>query len=208
MTSLTLLVLANNSLSSPVPSELGSMARLTRLDLDDTLFVGWLPCELGLLPNLSGLHVGNNSLGGWVPSELGMANMTYLFLAKNTFSGAIPNEWMTMPHLEHLNLRNNAFSGMIPEFRHLTSLLMLDIRGNPGLRGTIPEALSYLEEDKSCVFGWMKSSCFLRFDCSDTLCGYDCPCSNASSGIGVLNESVFSNANETAERRTLVQSKR
>jgi hypothetical protein len=72
-------------------------------------------------------------------------------------------------------------NGSIPsEIALLTSLLYLDLSGSSGLYGTIPDVFCYLQ-NTSCTFldFWGDPyNCTLDFDCSDILCGCDCPCWN------------------------------
>jgi len=82
-----------NTLRGSIPSELGLLTNLERLDLDDNSLTGSIPSELGLLNNLGSLYLYLNSLTGSIPSELGLlTNLEYLILHYNSLTGTMPNE--------------------------------------------------------------------------------------------------------------------
>ena len=57
-------------MSGEIPLELGNLANLARLDLDDNQLCGEIPPELGNLANLTSLSLSSNQSSGCVPSNL------------------------------------------------------------------------------------------------------------------------------------------
>ena len=74
----------NNSLTGPIPSELGSLENLKELLLNNNSLTGIIPSGLGDLENLKELLLNNNSLTGIIPSGLGgLINIGNLYLQNN-----------------------------------------------------------------------------------------------------------------------------
>ena len=188
LTKLTSLWLDGNSLTGMLPSELGSMTGVAYLDLGLNYFSGSLASEVGRMTNLTSLWLDDNSLTGLLPTELGlMTSLAELDMYHNFLSGPIPSELGRLTLLEWLALGNlTMMTGLLPsELALLTLLHHLDLRGSTGLSGKIPDKLCYLQ-DPSCTSErsvWDTSNCSLLFDCTDILCGCDCPCSNSSFGL-------------------------
>ena len=135
-----------NRLTGSIPSELGNLANLTRLNLRQNGLSGAIPSALGDLSNLEALYLDDNSLTGTIPSELGsLLNLTTLDLADNELDGTIPSELGSLSNLEFLWLRHNyALTGTIPsELGNLSSLAYLNIN-NTQVNGAIPSELGSL----------------------------------------------------------------
>jgi hypothetical protein len=165
LTSLNSLSMANNSIYGPIPSELGILSKMQVLYLESNAFTGRICTELGNMTSLEEITLNDNLLSGSLPSELGQ-----------------------LTSLEWLQLRNlPLLTGSIPsELSLLTSLRFLDLRNSSGLSGTIPNELCYLQ-NASCTFlDWWggKHNCTLKFNCTNSFCGCDCPCANSSLVVG------------------------
>ena len=105
----------NEDGAGEIPSELGGLSNLTRLDLFSNQLTGEIPSELGGLSNLTRL-VFSNQLTGEIPSELGgLSNLTRLDLFSNQLTGEIPSELGNLSNLTHLWLSDNQLTGCIPE---------------------------------------------------------------------------------------------
>ena len=137
--------LVGNDLSGPIPPELGSLANLTRLTLEENALSGPIPPELGSLANLTTLGLWGNQLSGPIPPELGsLANLTRLTLEQNALSGPIPPELGNLTDLNELWLARNDLSGPIPpELGSLANLTTLGL-GSNRLSGPIPPELGSL----------------------------------------------------------------
>jgi Leucine-rich repeat (LRR) protein len=108
----------NNSLSGPIPPELGStpsgplLTNLLHLLLDSNDFTGTIPDTLGNLKALQILSLSNNQLVGPIPSNL-------------------TNIGSTNSTLQQLRVSNNQLNGTIPDLSSLFSLTIVDFSNNP-----------------------------------------------------------------------------
>ena len=146
------LELTANSLTGPIPPELGNLANLTALELGVNSLTGPIPPELGNLANLRVLGLSANSLTGPIPPELGnLANLRYLYLPENELTGPIPAELGRLANLTGLHLWRNSLTGPIPpELGNLANLTVLELRAN-SLTGPIPPELANLANLKKLV---------------------------------------------------------
>ncbi|CAN6330888.1 unnamed protein product [Urochloa humidicola] len=132
---------AGKNISGYIPSELGSLLFLRRLNLHGNRLTGGIPAALSNasslhslylygnrltgrlpvaalcdIPRLQNLDVSGNALSGEVPLDLrNCRSLQRLVLARNAFSGELPaGVWPEMPNLQQLDLSSNAFNGSIP----------------------------------------------------------------------------------------------
>ena len=111
--------------------------------------VGAIPSEIGNLANLVELNLQNNALTGDIPTEIGnISNLEILNLGGfrgNLLTGSIPLTFVNLTRLRTLDLHKNQLVGTIPEFiGSFTSLEVLDIGLNPLTSGNIPTFLGNL----------------------------------------------------------------
>ena len=98
--------LTYKGLDGEIPSELGDLSMLAKLDLRSNQLSGSIPSSLGRLSRLTRLNLRSNQLSGSIPGSLGrLSRLTYLNLHSNNLSGDIPDLSETM--LEELYLANN-----------------------------------------------------------------------------------------------------
>ena len=123
------LALSGNSLTGPIPAEVGNLANLRRLYLPGNELTGPIPAEVGNLANLRQLYLPENELTGAIPAELGrLANLTELHLYRNNLTGLIPPELGKLANLTELVLRANSLTGPIPpELANLQNLERLSL---------------------------------------------------------------------------------
>lgn len=133
------------TLSGPIPPEVGRLTNLTSLDLSTNQFTGQIPPELTQLTNLTNLNLSVNSLTGPIPTELGqLTKLTDLDLEWNDFTGPIPTELSRLTNLINLNFRFNNLTGPISlELIQLKKLRSLVLSSND-LTGGIPPELAQL----------------------------------------------------------------
>jgi Leucine-rich repeat (LRR) protein len=88
---LSVLNLARNALSGPIPDWLGDMALLTKLVLHDNALEGTIPVSFGGMTGLTELDLSNNLLVGCVPGAVtNMSSLVSLRLSGNLLVGPIP----------------------------------------------------------------------------------------------------------------------
>ena len=106
-----------NGLTGSLPSELGALSRLRRLEVGGNPgLTGPIPADLGGLTNLESLILQANWLTGSIPAELGrLTNLRVLQLSINALHGQVPPELGNLVDLGALDLRHTMLSGPLPE---------------------------------------------------------------------------------------------
>ncbi|RLN23902.1 putative leucine-rich repeat receptor protein kinase family protein [Panicum miliaceum] len=140
----------NKNLPGALPIEIGSFSQLTMIGLAETSITGPLPASLGWLKNLTTLAIYMALLSGPILPGLGqcseslfgnLASLQQLQLSVNKLSGTVPSELAPCGNLTDLELDNNQLIGSIPAvLGSLPSLRMLNLWANQ-LTGTIPPEL-------------------------------------------------------------------
>ena len=104
----TTLLLGGLSLVGAIPTELGLITGLDRVDLYSNRIIGTIPTSVGNLISLTYLHLADNSLIGKVPSTFGLlSGLRYLNLGSNSVTGSIPSNLCILSSLSYLNLVDN-----------------------------------------------------------------------------------------------------
>lgn len=165
---LSVIILDENTFSSPVPETFAKFRNLTTLSLVFCKLTGKFPSEifkigtlsvidLSLNYNLHGsfpefplsdslhtLRVSNTSFSGSFPHIKGnMRHLTELDLSICQFNGTLPSSLSNLTELRYLDLSSNSFTGPVPSFTRVKNLTHLDLSHN-GLSGAIPSS-SYFE---------------------------------------------------------------
>ncbi|KAL0896527.1 hypothetical protein Bca101_080488 [Brassica carinata] len=90
--------------------------RVTSLDLFGKSLSGYIPSELGLLDSLNRLDLAHNNFSKPVPVRLfEPTNLRYIDLSHNSLSGPIPDQIRHLKSLNHLDLSSNRLNGLLPE---------------------------------------------------------------------------------------------
>ncbi|XP_048235727.1 LRR receptor-like serine/threonine-protein kinase FLS2 [Ricinus communis] len=143
---LMVLDLSNNSLSGPLPGNLGKCIYLSVLNLAHNNFSNSVPEVLENARNLSYLDLTGNQFKGPFPSFIRrLKSLVVLQMGYNNFAGKIPGFIGDLKNLRILVLKSNFFSELIPpEINKLEKLQIMDLSDN-NLFGTIPEKLEGLK---------------------------------------------------------------
>ena len=107
-----------NSLKGKIPSEIGYMTSLTRLDFDDNYLTGSIPTEVGNLRALQNLFLYRNSLNGTLPSELAQLSSTLTELdlhGNGLLTGSIPTEYRALSRLNYIQLSDTMLTGNVDD---------------------------------------------------------------------------------------------
>ncbi|XP_057544618.1 probable inactive receptor kinase At5g67200 isoform X2 [Amaranthus tricolor] len=133
---LRVLVLRNNSLFGPLPSDLHTLSNLRSLILDNNFFTGSLPPSIFTLYKLRVLQISfNNFSGSLSPQFLNLDRLTTLKLQFNGFNGGLPAFNQTA--LVFFNVSGNNFSGKIPDTPTLSQFPRSSFALNPNLCGEL-----------------------------------------------------------------------
>ncbi|GKC12959.1 receptor-like protein 12 [Tanacetum coccineum] len=162
--SLSVIRLASNNLSAPVPDFFANFKNLTAMNLGNCNLNGTFPekvlqlqslqtLDLALNKNLSGslpdfpingalrsLVLSNTNFSGEIPESIGnLKNLSRIELPTSNFSGRIPKSMKNLTQLSYLDLSSNKLTGQIPSFQQCKNLTHIDLSRN-GLSGMIPSA--------------------------------------------------------------------
>ncbi|CAM0949161.1 unnamed protein product [Alopecurus aequalis] len=140
------LAVAGKNVSGYIPSELGSLLFLRRLNLHDNRLTGAIPAALSNASSLHSLFLYNNALTGELPVALcDIPRLQNLDVSRNSLSGELPLDLRSCRSLQRLILARNAFSGEVPAgiWPEMSSLQQLDLSSN-AFNGSIPPDLGQL----------------------------------------------------------------
>jgi hypothetical protein len=156
MTSLQVLAVSDNAAPTAVdddaivweqaiPTQIGDLVSLSRLELNSCGLRGAIPTELGRLEKLEYVLLSDNMLSGDIPTEVGnLRSLVVWNTARNWMAGSLPSELATLPALEQLVVANNVLKGTIPaEFGNMTALAVCDLTST-SLTGRLPVELGRL----------------------------------------------------------------
>ncbi|HEU4888684.1 MAG TPA: fibronectin type III domain-containing protein, partial [Thermoanaerobaculia bacterium] len=137
--------LYSNQLDGTIPSSIRNFPKMRFLLVGNNDLRGPLPSEIGELPELERFYGDAAQFTGPIPQSFSaLKKLKYLGLSANELSGPLPGFLADLPLLEELYLNHNRFAGAIPaELSKLTNLVLLEMTSNQ-LTGTIPAALGGL----------------------------------------------------------------
>mmetsp|Transcript_3203 Transcript_3203/g.5509 ORF Transcript_3203/g.5509 Transcript_3203/m.5509 type:complete len:813 (-) Transcript_3203:226-2664(-) len=155
-----------NEISSSIPSSIGRLKSLKRLQLTGNRLTGILPSSLGEMTILRNFSVKNNQLIGTLP-ELGSLSLLRNFdVSKNGITGTIPSSLSGMASLVSLHLSDNMLEGTIPAaMSQLTALTTLSFKRN-NIEGTMPQGL--------CFVDVLTADCVEEIVCEPSCCSSCC----------------------------------
>lgn len=119
------------SLVGTIPSVIGQLTSLTRLEFSDIKLSGTIPSSLGTLTALQTLVIANTTLMGTLPAELfSLVSLESLSLNGNRFTGQLLPLVGALQRLKSLYLHDNFFTGTVPstlsQLTRLTALYLVD----------------------------------------------------------------------------------
>ncbi|KAF3671720.1 putative CASP-like protein PIMP1-like [Capsicum annuum] len=142
LTSLVILILANNSLSGAIPYWLFNLPALSVVDLSMNNFEGVITPTIQMKSSLfpSIVNLARNKLQGPIPTQL--ENVNVIDLSLNNFVGSIPAQIGEIPAIKSISLSGNKIHGPIPKsFCQSTNVLQVLDLSNNSLSGSIPRSL-------------------------------------------------------------------
>ena len=147
LTQLTRLDLSVNSFTGTIPSTIGNLQQLTYLNVSANLLTGTIPPTIGNLTLLRSLDLNSNILASTIPAALeNLMQLTYLRLSSNSLSGTIPSSLGNLTQITDFILLYNRLTGTIPSsLGNLRQLNFFTVSYNQ-LVGTIPSTLGNLTE--------------------------------------------------------------
>ncbi|XP_044489508.1 receptor protein kinase-like protein ZAR1 [Mangifera indica] len=141
------IAISGKNLRGYIPSELGSLAYLRRLNLHNNNLYGSIPVQLFNATALHSLFLyGNNLSGSLPPSICNLPRLQNLDLSNNSLTGSLPDDIKNCKQLQRLILAKNKFSGKLPAgiWPVLENLVQLDLSAND-FEGPIPNDLGELQ---------------------------------------------------------------
>ncbi|XP_058187990.1 probable leucine-rich repeat receptor-like protein kinase At1g35710 [Rhododendron vialii] len=128
-----------------IPPTLGNLTQLVHVNLSRTDIGGPIPSSIGNWRNLIHLDLNSNNLNGSIPPEIGnLKNLVEMNLGLNHLQGPIPSSIGNLSALTYLSLCSNQLSYSIPpQIGNLKSLVEMDMSSNI-LIGSIPSSIGHL----------------------------------------------------------------
>ncbi|XP_034213204.1 receptor-like protein 2 [Prunus dulcis] len=106
------------------------------IDLSNNNISGDIPTEVGQLQLLRKLNLDSNNFSGVIPDQISnLKNLELLNLSKNHLSGTIPLSLVSLTFLKQFNVSYNNLQGPIPTGTQLQSFNASAFEGNPKLCG-------------------------------------------------------------------------
>lgn len=140
LVNLNQLILSGNRLSSQIPDTIGSCVVLERLLLDDNMFNGSIPQSFKNTKGLQTLNLTANKLSGGIPDALSsIGALQEMYLAHNSLSGPIPASLEKLTSLLAFDASFNDLQGQVPSGGVFGNLTAMSITGNTKLCGGIPQ---------------------------------------------------------------------
>nr|CAB3472089.1 unnamed protein product [Digitaria exilis] len=141
--SLENILVGNTNFSGEIPTSIGDLKSLKKLDLGGAGFtgkirssIGSIPATIGELVLLRELNMSHNSFIGPIPPQLDRLNiLESMDLSSNELSGEIPQGLASLNFLTTLNLSDNKLVGSIPESPQFSTFSNNSFLGNDGLCG-------------------------------------------------------------------------
>lgn len=79
------------TISGGVPTEIGNLSRLEKLNIDSATLIGDIPSSIFNMSSLKYLSLTDNSLSGNIPTFYNLPNLQMLYLYNNKLTGMYIN---------------------------------------------------------------------------------------------------------------------
>ena len=148
------LLLGNNGLTGPIPSEIGKVKTLTQLRLGNNKFTGEVP-DLSQLVLLEFLFINDLAVSGSLPDITKMPDLLIADFSNCQFSGSLPMEIGNCSKMLSFDVTHNKLSGEVPRsFTRCIALMDLSLQDNE-FSGAIPDlsGATHLGEKNEFIFG-------------------------------------------------------
>jgi len=200
MKNLEKLRLSYNVFEGELDSEapvLGSLTKLTHLEMESNYFNGTLPASVKNMEQLTYLYMRRNNLefnldflkdarfadsmfamwlddnyiDGTIPTEIGRyTNLASLSISKSDLRGEIPTEVGNLQQLRRLWLFDNKLTGTIPEqLSNLALLEVVELHQNQ-LNGAMPDGVCSSVKRSDYDYKSLTSDCLSEVSCSKSCC--------------------------------------
>ncbi|XP_043721192.1 receptor-like protein EIX1 [Telopea speciosissima] len=138
-------LLIETSISGPIPTSIGNLSSLLKLELSSTQLSGPIPATIGNLWSLRTLVLSWTQITGPIPLSIGgLSSLRTLYLSNTQITGPIPLSIGGLSSLRTLYLSNTQITGPIPSsIGGLSSLRTLDLSGTQ-ITGPIPMSIGGL----------------------------------------------------------------
>ncbi|KAG6538337.1 receptor kinase-like protein Xa21 [Zingiber officinale] len=141
ISSLTVLLnVSHNSLSGPLPPEIGHLNNLQTIDVSYNQLTGDIPPAIAQCQVLQNLYLQMNLFQGSIPSTFSqLKGIQILDISNNNLSGNVPDFLWSFPDMTYLNLSFNNLQGELPRDGIFSNVTVFSVVGNKGLCGGVPE---------------------------------------------------------------------
>ncbi|KAI9083481.1 hypothetical protein K1719_034423 [Acacia pycnantha] len=163
LTHLTELDLYLNYLNGTIPTSFRHIPLVT-LSLAGNRITGSIPTQLGEIATMKDLVLEDNQFGGPLPHSLGnLSNLRRIRLSANNFTGTIPETYGNLKNMIDFSIDGSTLSGKIPSFiGNWTKILYMDMEGT-GMEGPIPSTISLLTNLKELRISDLKGTTTMAF---------------------------------------------
>ncbi|XP_039001507.1 leucine-rich repeat receptor-like protein kinase PXC2 [Hibiscus syriacus] len=133
---LLILNLSSNSLSGPLPIDIGKWKVVNSMDLSNNQLLGDIPIRIAYLKDRIYFSLSNNRITDSIPESFGdLLSLESLDLSRNNLSGEIPLSLEKLCYLKYFNVSFNRLQGEIPDGGSLESYSIESFKGNEALCG-------------------------------------------------------------------------